>query len=579
MWPSLAFTATTALGALLKQVVAGMEPISSEIKSAFESAKKQVDGRTLRLPEICTILVKSLSCLRRGFICIGALDECPQKNRPELWDSLQHIIQECPNTRLFITGRPHIQDEVRRYFGLAATMIPIKPRTEDIERYLEMRLNRDPDADIMDESFRVDILRVIPETISEIFLLVSLIMDAILDQTTIHKRRQMLYKMTNGLGLQDAYSATLHRINEQKGSRRNLAMEALMWISHSERPLKAEELRHALAVEAGTTDLEVDDVPSIRTLLGCTLGLVTVDQQSSTVRLIHFTLQEYLGAHTNLFITPHSMMAEICLTYLNFRSICKLSPTLRTIPPTTPFLHYASCYWGLHARKEMNDRVKSLALQLLQRNADHISADILLREKSLDFLSLVERSLLELLGHEYPDRGGYTGLHCIAYMRVPEIEIAMVDMEIWDMNRRDSKGATPLMWAAKYGNYTLTKLLLEQVDVNPNLSDWNGLTPLAHASKGGFKDVVELLLNWVGVNPSLSCRDGRTPLSWAAEYGQEEVVKLLLDRDGANPDSLAKNGRTPLSYAAQGGNEVVVKLLLDRESVNPVRRMRMDGHH
>ncbi|RPA98765.1 hypothetical protein L873DRAFT_1010727 [Choiromyces venosus 120613-1] len=235
------------------------------------------------------------------------------------------------------------------------------------------------------------------------------------------------------VGLQDAYSATLHRINEQKGSRRKLAMEALMWISHSERPLKAEELCHALAVEAGTTDLEVDDVPLIRTLLGCTLGLVTVDQQSA-VRLIHFTLQEYLGTHTNLFITPHSMMAEICLTYLNFRSICELSPTFRTIPPTTPFLHYASCYWGLHARKEMNDRVKSLALQLLQRNADHISANILLRERSLDFLSLVERSLPELFVYEYPHHGRYTGLHCIAYMRVPEIEIAMVDMEIWEMN-------------------------------------------------------------------------------------------------------------------------------------------------
>ncbi|RPA98766.1 hypothetical protein L873DRAFT_1010720 [Choiromyces venosus 120613-1] len=86
-------SATTVLGALLKQVVAGMEPIPSEIKSAFESAKKQVDGRTLRFPEICTMLVKSFSYLRQGFICIDALDECPQKNRPELWDSLRHIIQ------------------------------------------------------------------------------------------------------------------------------------------------------------------------------------------------------------------------------------------------------------------------------------------------------------------------------------------------------------------------------------------------------------------------------------------------------------------------------------------------------
>ncbi|RPA89740.1 hypothetical protein L873DRAFT_1658530, partial [Choiromyces venosus 120613-1] len=313
--------ATTVLGALLKQVVAGMESIPSEIKSAFERAKKQVDGRTLRLPEIRAMLVKSLSYLRRGFICIDALDEFPQKNRPELWDSLRHIIRACPNTRLFITGRPHIRDEVGKYFSGSATVIPIKPRTEDIVRYLEMRLDRDPDADIMDESLRADILRVIPATISEIFLLVSLIVDAILEQTTLHLRKQTFLKMTNGLGLDDAYRTTLHRIQQQNGSKAKLGMETLMWISISERPLKAEELCHALAVETGTTGLNLENIPSIRTLLGCTLGFVSIDPQSSKVRLIHFTLQEYLGTHANLFITPHAMMAEICLTHLNFQSI------------------------------------------------------------------------------------------------------------------------------------------------------------------------------------------------------------------------------------------------------------------
>ena len=170
-------------------------------------------------------------------------------------------------------------------------------------------------------------------------------MDAVLEDAAIHRRRQMLRRMTNGFGLDDAYSATLSRIREQKGNRVKLGMEALMWVSHSERPLKAEELCHALAVEVGTTDINFDNVPSIRAMLGCTLGLVMVDEQVSTVRLVHFTLQEYLSAHPTLFPTPHSMMAEICLTYLRFQSICELLTTLDTIPSTTPFLHYASCYW------------------------------------------------------------------------------------------------------------------------------------------------------------------------------------------------------------------------------------------
>ena len=80
-------------------------------------------------------------------------------------------------------------------------------------------------------------------------------MDAVLEDTTIHQRRQTLCRMANGVGLDDAYSATLGRIREQKGGKAKLGMEALMWISQAERLLKAQELCHALAVEVGTTDL------------------------------------------------------------------------------------------------------------------------------------------------------------------------------------------------------------------------------------------------------------------------------------------------------------------------------------
>ena len=164
----------------------------------------------------------------------------------------------------------------------------------------------------------------------------------------------------------------------------------------------------------------------------------------SIVRLVHFTLQEHLAAHPNLFITPHSMMAELCLTYLNFNSICELSTTLDTIPSTTPSLHYASCCSEFHAKKHVAEGVKELALGLLQRDAKHISADILLREESVDFMPWADP-----YHGEHPDLRGFTGLHCIAYMGIIEIAIALVDINVWDLNGRDSKGATPLIWALK----------------------------------------------------------------------------------------------------------------------------------
>ena len=123
------------------------------------------------------------------------------------------------------------------------------------------------------------------------FLLVSLNIDAILQETTISRRRRKLNAMTDGPGLGGVYGATLGRIKGQGGEKSRLGMAALMWISHSERPLKVDELCHALGVEIGSADLDGDNVPSIETVLGCCQGLVSVDKEASTVRLIHFTLQ------------------------------------------------------------------------------------------------------------------------------------------------------------------------------------------------------------------------------------------------------------------------------------------------
>src|SRR5205807_464453 len=107
--------------------------------------------------------------------------------------------------------------------------------------------------------------------------------------------------MNNGTGLGDAYGATLERIKSQGRERSRLGMTALTWIRHSERPSKADELCHALAVEIGSTDFDTDNIPSIWTVLSCCQGLVVVDKEGSTVRLIHFTLQEYLSSHPDLF--------------------------------------------------------------------------------------------------------------------------------------------------------------------------------------------------------------------------------------------------------------------------------------
>ena len=78
--------------------------------------------------------------------------------------------------------------------------------------------------------------------------------------------------MTGGLELGGVYGATIDRIKAQDGDRSRLGMAALMWISYAERPLRANELCYALAVELGSTDFDPGNIPSMSTLVSCCQG-------------------------------------------------------------------------------------------------------------------------------------------------------------------------------------------------------------------------------------------------------------------------------------------------------------------
>ena len=162
--------------------------------------------------------------------------------------------------------------------------------------------------------------------------------NAILHESTIHRRRERLNRMTDGLRVGGVYSATIERVATQDGDQSTLGVTALMWISHAERPLRAEELCNTLGVELRSKDFNSNNIPSISTLVSCCQGLITVDNEASAARLIHFTLQEYISAHPDIFTGPHSAMAEICLTYLSSRQIRALSTAPASGTKNTPFI-------------------------------------------------------------------------------------------------------------------------------------------------------------------------------------------------------------------------------------------------
>ena len=157
-------TPANILGSLLKQIVGGLERIPEEITRTFQEHKQVVGGRGLRVVEIVKML-QTVTSLQPTFICADALDECVEKYRHEILGSLKQVLEESPNTRIFLTGRRHIRDEIDRHLGGRVAVLSIEPNNDSIVGYIRMRLSKDTFLDAMDNGLEDEIIERITENI------------------------------------------------------------------------------------------------------------------------------------------------------------------------------------------------------------------------------------------------------------------------------------------------------------------------------------------------------------------------------------------------------------------------------
>ena len=586
-------SATNVLGSLLNQMIGGMERIPEEISRVFQRQKTTLGGRRPELGNIVKML-QLIASSQQIFMCIDAIDECEGVQRARLLDSLNEILVKAPGTRLFAAGRPYILAEIEKRLSGHVKSVSISPAKENVITYLRARLNEDQTPDAMDESLEAEILEKIHENVSgryagamvlrtlshyrliDIFRfrLASLNIEAILRESTIYRRRERLSKMTAGLGLEDVYGTTIERVKAQDGDKSRLGMAALMWVIHAERPLRVEELCHALGVELGSKDFNPGNVPSASTLMGCCQGLITVDKETSSVRLIHHTVKEYLSAPPYIFNRPHAAMAEICLTYLISKQVKALSSGPSAAIHDKPFLGYCSLYWGVHAKRDLSGGAKSLALALLQEHDGHVSWKVLLEQIEYqdrwDSGSSFGRDPGgDVRSAQYYRSSHFSGLECASFFGITEVVAALRRMES-DINQEYIRLHAPLAWAARNGHGSVVEMLLGWRRTSLQRRDCSYLTPLSYAAWKGHERVVNILLGRREVCPGELDNHGRTPVTYAAWGGHERVMRTLLGRTQINPGEPDNHGRTPLSYAASGVYEAVVNILLEQAQVNPL---------
>jgi ankyrin repeat protein len=146
----------------------------------------------------------------------------------------------------------------------------------------------------------------------------------------------------------------------------------------------------------------------------------------------------------------------------------------------------------------------------------------------------------------------------------PDFELikGILEYSVIDVNSKDSKGQTALMWAAEWGKEKPVELLLNHPGINVNLQGKWRCTALMRAVAEGREKCVELLLNHPGINVNLRNENDKTALMLAMGLrAKEKVVELLLNHPGI--DVKARNlykGDTAWSLATDSIRQKFPKL-------------------
>ncbi|KAJ4244389.1 hypothetical protein NW762_014517 [Fusarium torreyae] len=500
----------------------------------------------------------------RTYIVIDALDEC-ETDEGTLMIFLQelHDLQKVASTNVFATSR--FNTEIMEVFH-HTVHLNIRASDHDVRTYLNDKMTRLPTFVQRKPELQEEIKTKILKSVQGMFLLAQLYLDSLIGKRSPKAIRTFLNNLPSdpntSKAYDTAYNDAMERIEDQVADRTSLGKEALMWISCAKRVLSPLELQHALAIESESEEFDEENLSEIGDIISACAGLITVDEQSDTVRLVHFTTQEYFErTQAHWFPRAASELTAKTMTYLSF----DLSPDssslnfgqphldlenasdiqgnddtsnydtsnydngLGAVFQRYPFCEYASWYWGDHARDvpEMLDTVEGFLASAKFVN----NAELMRQDEKFNISDLKT-----------------TGLHEAAFFGLEgAIEWMLQRHPVDSVN---SSGMSALEIACEDGHLSAVKLLLK------NGASFRGI-PMTRAAYAGHHTIVACLFQHG------SPLESDALMAALETQNAEPLVRVLLDH-GADVNLCDSNGYTPLISAIIRSNEPLAQLLLDR---------------
>ncbi|KID60045.1 Het-eN, partial [Metarhizium brunneum ARSEF 3297] len=526
-----------------------------------------------------------LEALKLRPIClfVDALDECGEKDATMLAQRFKDLLDSLRSTaynsfHICFTCRPYPIVALDSAFEICVE----EGNGTDISNFVGHQLSE------LKPTILPRIRNLITERANGVFLWASLIVKQIvslnLKATKLEKMEDAILRIPQELD--DLY----RQLIEEMGSDSVMLIQC---ICVAMRPLSIADWQWAMVIKTdcpysslqecqNSPDYKPDDESIKKEIQILSHGLIEVTS-NKTIQFIHQTVKDFFVEKGLWLLKPlgsvpdgisesdfavgmaHHELSRICVRFLKMvpNTQIFLKSAVRT--HDIPLSIYATIEWVPHVQ------------QSEQRG---ILQDTVLQDNLLDcfpwLMETVPSPFMRFYCTAFDRLFQYS--HPMSYLSHVASEFgltgllqAMLRRSKSVIDEKDTRGRTPLMYAAENEHEATARLLLGYgADIEAN--DEEGQTPLFFAAVSGHEGIVQLLLERGADVDGLGERrahgnnkkhyEGKTPLMCAAEKGHEATARFLLGY-GADIEANDENGQTPLFYATTSEYVDIVQLLLE----------------
>ena len=521
---------------------------------------------------------------------LDALDECNESGFEALVRMLRDYFKQdsydSTPVKFLLTSRPYeqITSEFEEFLDVSSYVIPGEEYSPQISQEVNQVITYRVNQLAKEKKLNNDVRNYLEQRLLKIphrtYLWVYFVFDY-LKQKVFQKTKKGVAAAIDTLpeSVNQAYDKILSRSENPLKARKILSI-----ILAAERPLTLKEMNIAVNIEfsprsESMADLDLEEEEVFKDTIRYWCGLF-ISIYDTKVHFLHQTAREFLLARPSLLVSSlpnpqswygaislkqaNSVLAEICMTYLNFRDFQggvssgrgRLIDACDQICHEKHFLDYSANHWGAHYHHSSSeiDELTPIALQLCDVG-----------------ITGVQTWFAVYWTGKFPRKPppGLTALMIASISRLDGVVEALLK-EGMEVDERSDDGLTALHFAVKLGHKAIAVLLLE-AGAGPNIQDRRNRTPLHHATVEDHEAIVELLLS-NGADVDSVDNNGSTALHYVND--QINIVRILLD-GGADVNLQNDEGATAFHWAAINGNETIGSLLLGKGA--QINKVNKDG--